>query len=128
MSEKLRWICVISLVFVVCLVAGVSFGQTKASCPKKASSDPQFTENAIALCAKNWTDEHNKVKFLEGIDTNGVTCSAVVDHMNAKFAQELRTYELNARMLETKYSALKDVAVKYFQMTNDSTVIPLIRD
>lgn len=122
MSEKLRWICVISLVFIVCLVAGVSFGQKKASC------DPQFTENAIALCAKNWTDEHNKVKFLDGIDTNGVTCSAVVDHMNAKFAQELRTYELNARMLETKYSALKDVAVKYFQLTHDSTVIPLIRD
>lgn len=124
MSEKLQWFCVIILFFVVCLGAGVIFGQNKAS----ASSDPQFTENAIALCAKNWTDEHNKVKFLDGIDTNGVTCSAVVDHMNAKYVQELRTYELNARMLETKYSALKDVAVKYFQLTNDSTVIPLIRD
>lgn len=122
MSEKLRWFCVIILVIAVCLGAGVGFGQ------KKSSSDPQFTENAIALCAKNWTDEHNKVKFLDGIDTNGVTCSAVVDHMNAKYVQELRTYELNARMLETKYSALKDVAVKYFQLTNDSTVIPLIRD
>ncbi len=122
MSEKLQWFCVILLLFVVCLGAGVIFGQ------KNASNDPQFTENVIALCAKNWTDEHNKVKFLDGIDTNGVTCSAVVDHMNAKFAQELRTYELNARMLETKYSALKDVAIKYFQLTNDSTVIPLIRD
>ena len=122
MSEKLRWFCVIILVIAVCLGSGVGFGQ------KKSSRDPQFTENAIALCAKNWTDEHNKVKFLVGIDTNGVKCSAVVDHMNAKYVQELRTYELNARMLETKYSALKDVAVKYFQLTNDSTVIPLIRD
>lgn len=124
MSEKLQWFCVILLFFVVFLGAGVISGQNKAS----ASCDPQFTENAIALCAKNWTDEHNKVKFLDGIDTNGVTCSAVVDHMYAKYVQELRTYELNARMLKTKYSALKDVAVKYFQLTNDSTVIPLIRD
>ena len=122
MSEKLQWFCAIIVAFVVCLGAGIFFGQTKASC------DPQYTENAIALCAKNWTDEHNKTKFLDGIDTNGVTCSAVVDHMNAKYVQELRTYELNARLLETKYSALKDVAVKYFRMTNDSTVIPLIRE
>ena len=122
MSEGMKWVIVIVLLFGGCLGAGFLFGQ------KKASVDPQYTENAIALCAKNWTDEHNKTKFLDGIDTNGVTCSAVVDHMNAKYVQELRTYELNARMLETKYSALKDVAVKYFRMTNDSTVIPLIRD
>lgn len=122
MSDRILWVIVIILGFGWFLSAGIFFGQKRASC------DPQFTENAIALCAKNWTDEHNKVKFLDGIDTNGVTCSAVVDHMNAKFAQELRTYDLNARMLETKYSALKDVAVKYFQLTNDSTVIPLIRD
>lgn len=122
MSEKLQWFCVIILLVVVCLGAGVIFGQ------KKDSVDPQFYENAIALCAKDWTVEYNKTKFLDGIDTNGVTCSDVVDHMNAKYVQELRTYELNARMLETKYSALKDVAVKYFQMTNDSSVIPLIRD
>lgn len=122
MSEKVKCIGVVILIVAGCLGAGVIFGQ------KKDSVDPQFTENAIALCAKNWTDEHNKVKFLDGIDTNGVTCSDVVDHMNAKYVQELRTYELNARMLETKYSALKDVAVKYFQMTNDSSVIPLIRD
>ena len=122
MSEWKQWALVIIVALSLGLGAGIFVEQKNASC------DPEFTKNAVALCTKNWTDEHNKTKFLDGIDTNGVSCSQVVDHMNAKYVQELRTYELNARMLETKYSALKDVAVKYFQLTQDSTVIPLIRE
>ena len=92
------------------------------SAKKKVEIEQKVSE----VCFTNLVDMDRTVRYLKGLDTNGVSCSKVVNHLTAKYNRDLRDWELNNEIVHQRHEELKKVGRKYYELTKDTSVIRLL--
>lgn len=86
----------------------------------------EIEQKVSQVCFANLVDMDRTVRYLKGLDTNGVSCSKVVNHLTAKYNRDLRDWELNNEIVHQRHEELKKVGRKYFELTKDTSVLRLI--
>ena len=125
--EKLLnlWIMVAVVTVSACggaLVSKIYYESQDESAKKKVEIEQKVSQ----VCFTNLVDMDRTVKYLKDLDTNGVSCSKVVNHLTAKYNRDLRDWELNNEIVHQRYEELKKVGRKYYELTKDTSVIRLL--
>lgn len=125
--EKLLnlWVTVAVVIVSACggaLVSNIYHDAQDESAKKKVEIEQKVSE----VCFTNLVDMDRTVRYLKGLDTNGVSCSKVVNHLTAKYNRDLRDWELNNEIVHKRHEELKNVGRKYYELTKDTSVIRLL--
>jgi hypothetical protein len=86
----------------------------------------EIEQKVSQVCFASLVDMDRTVSYLKGLDTNGVSCAKVVNHLTAKYNRDLRDWELNNEIVRQRYEELKKVGRKYYELTKDTSVIRLL--
>lgn len=78
-------------------------------------------------CIEYLTDEMMLNNRFKGLDTNGLSCSVVIEHLNNKYKADVSNTELQLKFIERNYKMMKDYISEYYHRTNDSTALNLWR-
>lgn len=119
------WIVISVIVVSACggaLISNIYHDAQDESAKKKVEIEQKVSE----VCFTNLVDMDRTVRYLKGLDTNGVSCSKVVNHLTAKYNRDLRDWELNNEIVHKRYDELKKVGRKYYELTKDTSVIRLL--
>ena len=88
----------------------------------------EVREIANDYCIKNLTDEMMLNSRFRGLDTNGLSCSVVIEHLNNKYKAEISSNELQLKFIERNYKLMEDYISEYYHRTKDSTALNLWRE
>ena len=83
------------------------------------------------MCNSEYAQLTMKYAYLDSLDTNGISCSAVVDHQQKKYEARMSEYNLHwkwERDKIKKMDKLINYTYKYFKQTQDSTAWKLLMD
>ena len=119
------WIKLAVIIVSACggaLVDKIYHETQEESAHKKIEIEQKVSE----VCFTNLVDMDRTVRYLKGLDTNGVSCSKVVNHLTAKYNRDLRDWELNNEIVHKRHEELKKVGRKYFELTKDTSVLRLL--
>lgn len=119
------WIVISVIVVSACggaLISNIYHDSQAESAKKKVDLEHKVSE----VCFTNLVDMDRTVRYLKDLDTNGVSCSKVVNHLTAKYNRDIRDWELNNEIVRQRYEALKKVGRKYYELTKDTSVIRLL--
>ena len=125
--EKLLnlWIKIAVIIVSACggaLVSNIYHYSQDESAKKKVEIEHKVSE----VCFTNLVDMDRTVRYLKDLDTNGVSCAKVVNHLTTKYNRDLRDWELNNEIVHQRYDELKKVGRKYYELTKDTSVIRLL--
>lgn len=125
--EKLLnlWIKVAVVIVSACggaLVSNIYHETQNESAKKKVEIEQKVSQ----VCLTNLVDMDRTVKYLKDLDTNGVSCDKVVNHLTAKYNRDLRDWEMNNEIVHQRYEELKKLGRKYYELTKDTSVIRLL--
>lgn len=87
----------------------------------------EVQEIANDYCNKELIDEMELNSRFRGLDTNGLSCSVVIEHLNNKYKAEISNNELQLKFIERNYKMMEDYISEYYHRTNDSTALNLWR-
>lgn len=87
----------------------------------------EVQEIANDYCIKDLTDEIMLNNRFKGLDTNGLSCSVVIEHLNNKYKADISKNELLLKFIERNYKMMEDYISEYYQRTKDSTALNLWR-
>ena len=87
----------------------------------------EVQEIANDYCIKELTNEMMLDSRFRGLDTNGLSCSVVMEHLNNKYKAEISNNELQLKFIERNYKLMEDYISEYYQRTKDSTALNLWR-
>jgi hypothetical protein len=87
----------------------------------------EVQEIANDYCIKDLTDEMMLNSRFRGLDTNGLSCSEVIEHLNNKYKADISNNELQLKFIERNYKLMEDYISEYYHRTNDSTALNLWR-
>lgn len=87
----------------------------------------EVQEIANDYCIKELTDEIMLNSRFRGLDTNGLSCSVVIEHLNNKYKAEISDNELQIKFIERNYKLMEDYISEYYHRTKDSTALKLWR-
>jgi len=133
----------ILLVCLGCLGGGLYIGSHKWLKTATKENDALKEENAnlqkrlehsrgtFDLCITELVQEQDKTRWLEGLDTAGVSCSEVLAYQKMKFDQRLAEYDLHWKWINDRLNKNKELmnyTYKYFEKTQDSTAWKLLMD
>lgn len=119
------WIVISVIVVSACggaLISNIYNDSQAESAKKKVDLEHKVSE----VCFTNLVDMDRTVRYLKDLDTNGVSCSKVVNHLTAKYNREIRDWELNNAIVHQRHEELKKVGRKYYELTKDTSVIRLL--
>ena len=134
------------LIFLVCLgciAAGQAIGEKKwkGASTKEYSALQEENQNlkkrlehsngAFDLCISDLVREQDKIHWLEGKDTSGVSCTDLVAYQKLKYDQRIAEYDLHWKWEHSKIKKMDqliDFTYKYFKQTQDSTAWKLLMD
>ena len=85
----------------------------------------EVREIANDYCLKELTNEIMLNRRFSGLDTNGLSCSVVIEHLNNKYKAEISSNELRLKFIERNYKLMEDYISEYYHRTNDSTALNL---
>ena len=87
----------------------------------------EVREIANDYCLKELTEEISLNSKIRGLDTNGLSCSVVIEHLNDKYKAEISSNDLRLKFIERNYKLMEDYISEYYHRTNDSTALKLWR-
>lgn len=87
----------------------------------------EVREMANDYCLKELTEEISLNSKFRGLDTNGLSCSVVIEHLDNKYKAEISSNELQLKFIERNYKLMEDYISEYYHRTNDSTALNLWR-
>ena len=76
-------------------------------------------------CIKELTDEMMLNSRFRGLDTNGLSCSVVIEHLDNKYKADISNNELQLKFIERNYKMMEDYISDYYHRTKDSTALNL---
>ena len=127
---------IIILVIILCaFIGGLTFGyklkDNGADLVEAIAKNDELVsrleaqENLNDYCIKELTDEIMMNRKFSDLDTNGLSCSVVIEHLNDKYKAEIRSYDLQLKFIERNYKLMEDYISEYYHRTNDSTALKL---
>lgn len=133
----------ILLVCLGCIAGGLAIGEKrwKGTSTKEYSALQEENQNlkkrlehsngAFDLCISDLVHEQDKIHWLEGKDTSGVSCSDLIAYQKLKYDQRIAEYDLHWKWEHSKIKKMDqliDFTYKYFKQTQDSTAWKLLMD
>ena len=88
----------------------------------------EVQEIANDYCIKELTNEMMLNNRFRGLDTNGLSCSVVIEHLDNKYKAEISSNELQLKFIERNYKLMEDYISEYYHRTKDSTALNLWRE
>lgn len=119
------WIKISVIIVSACggaLISNIYHDAQDESAKKKVEIEQKVSE----VCFTNLVDMDITVRYLKDLDTNGVSCYKVVNHLTAKYNREIRDRELSNEIVHQRYDELKKVGRKYYELTKDTSVVRLL--
>jgi len=83
------------------------------------------------MCNSEYAELSMKFAYLDSLDTNGISCSAVVEHQRKKYEARMSEYNLHWKWEREKIKKMNELmkyTYKYFKQTQDSTAWKLLMD
>lgn len=87
----------------------------------------EVQEIANDYCIKELTNEMMLNSRFKGLDTNGLSCSVVIEHLNNKYKADVSNNELQLKFIERNYKMMEEYISEYYHRTKDSTALNLWR-
>ena len=85
----------------------------------------EVQEIANDYCIKELTNEIMLNSRFSGLDTNGLSCSVVIEHLNNKYKADVSNNELQLKFIERNYKMMEEYISEYYHRTKDSTALNL---
>jgi hypothetical protein len=136
-KDNIIQIGIIIVTILFAFVGGLAFGyKLKDDCTDlveaiakndELASRLEVQEIANDYCIKDLTDEMMLNSRFRGLDTNGLSCSEVIEHLNNKYKADISNNELQLKFIERNYKLMEDYISDYYQRTKDSTALNLWR-
>lgn len=133
MNKDNIFIAIILFAFVGGLVSGYKLKDDSTDLAEAIAKNDELAsrlevrEMANDYCLKELTDEIMLNRRFRGLDTNGLSCSVVIEHLNNKYKADVSNNELQLKLFERNYKMMEDYISDYYQHTKDSTALNLWR-
>lgn len=136
MNSKTQLIIIISIILCA-FVAGLTFGYKlkddgadlveAIAKNKELASRLEVREIANDYCLNELTDEIMLNRRFSGLDTNGLSCSVVIEHLTNKYKAEVSSNNLQIKFIERNYKMMENYISEYYHRSKDSTALELWR-
>lgn len=85
-----------------------------------------FQRRVEDVMVHDWVELHSKYKKIEKLDTNGISCTDVVDAVYDKAKGEVANMRITLALTGEWNDTLQAIARRHFELTKDTTLIPKI--
>lgn len=136
-KDNIIQIVIIIFIILFAFVGGLAFGYKlkddgtdlveAIAKNNELASRLEVREMANDYCLKELTDEIMLNRRFRCLDTNGLSCSVVIEHLNNKYKADVSNNELQLKLFERNYKMMEDYISDYYQRTKDSTALNLWR-
>ena len=85
-----------------------------------------FQSRVEDVMVHDWVELNSKYKTIEKLDTNGISCTEVVDAVYDEAKGEVANMRITLAITGEWNDTLQAIARRHFELTKDTTLIPKI--
>lgn len=83
-----------------------------------------FQQRVEDVMVHDWVELHSKYKKIEKLDTNGISCTDVVDAVYDEAKGEVANMRITLALTGEWNDTLQAIGRRHFELTKDTTLIP----
>lgn len=83
-----------------------------------------FQQRVEDVMVHDWVELHSKYKKIEKLDTNGISCTDVVDAVYDEAKGEVANMRITLALISEWNDTLQAIGRRHFELTKDTTLIP----
>lgn len=85
-----------------------------------------FQQRVEDVMVHDWVELHSKYNVIEKLDTNGISCTDVVDAVYDEAKGEVANMRITLAITGEWNDTLQAIARRHYELTKDTTLIPKI--
>jgi hypothetical protein len=85
-----------------------------------------FQSRVEDVMVHDWVELHSKYNVIEKLDTNGISCTEVVDAVYDEAKGEVANMRITLAITGEWNDTLQAIARRHYELTKDTTLIPKI--
>lgn len=82
-----------------------------------------FQRRVEDVMVHDWVEQHNKLKAIEKLDTNGISCTDVVNAIYDEAKGEVANMRITLSITQEWNDTLQAIGRRHFELTKDTTLI-----